>query len=93
MECIICFEEKPLELIVFFPCSHYVCIDCFQQLLNFHTRPLCPICRNLILADMPLNLQEPIQETTREPTCTRRMLITLIMSGVIGLIFGASKLL
>jgi hypothetical protein len=89
MECIICFEEKPLELIVFFPCSHFVCMDCFQQLLYFQRRPICPICRNVIMSEV-----EPIlhQETPIEPIHNRRIVLTFLLSIMMaGLIYGASR--
>ena len=39
-ECMICFEETNHFSV--FPCKHYVCKECYEQLLEHH--PQCPLC-------------------------------------------------
>ena len=39
-ECMICFEET--NHFTIFPCKHYVCSTCYEELLIKH--PYCPLC-------------------------------------------------
>lgn len=39
-ECIICFNDKPIEDFICFSCSHKVCLTCYPLMRN-----ICPVCR------------------------------------------------
>ena len=41
MECGICFEQFPSDVIKFMPCAHYLCSFCYNAL----KKQECPYCR------------------------------------------------
>ena len=41
MECGICFEKFPIDVINFFPCCHFICNFCHVSL----KKDICPYCR------------------------------------------------
>lgn len=44
-ECPICYEKFSTEQLVFVPCAHFYCYDCFQKLRRRHLDNECPMCR------------------------------------------------
>lgn len=48
-ECNVCFETTPLHTI--HPCTHQMCITCFNNMKQTITHPLCcPFCRTTMVA-------------------------------------------
>jgi hypothetical protein len=45
-ECAICFDSYTIEDRVVFDCSHSVCIQCYEKLIQ--SNPSCPFCRTQI---------------------------------------------
>lgn len=56
MECPICYENK--TNIVMFPCSHYMCTDCLNSLIDSK----CPCCRGSIENLYPINASNFIDQ-------------------------------
>ena len=48
-ECIICYEQLDKKFI--FKCSHDICIECYQKMLEYDDILKCPICRNIEKSD------------------------------------------
>lgn len=56
--CVICFETYTQETSIHFPCSHQICLVCYEKLVNQHVTVLCPLCREVV---------EIVQENPPEP--------------------------
>ena len=53
MDCPVCYECK--DNIVMFQCSHYMCTDCLNSLLNSTLNFNCHICREPIINSYDIN--------------------------------------
>ncbi len=53
MDCPICYENK--ENIVMFQCSHYICTECLNSLINTELNLTCPCCREPIVNSYDIN--------------------------------------
>ena len=42
IECLVCFDKKPIDSITFLPCIHFLCSVCYDKLKKNE----CPFCRN-----------------------------------------------
>jgi hypothetical protein len=56
--CVICFDHYTTETSIHFPCSHQICLVCYEKLINRHDILHCPLCREVV---------EIVQEITHEP--------------------------
>ena len=70
--CCICQESRQHnEDIIMFPCRHFVCVDCFYELID--KSPRCPICRGPLVGAMPLGELKVCRDAL-SVTCPMRLL-------------------
>jgi len=99
VECVICFEKVAPEHIIYFECSHFICLSCYETLLSSPKNTLCPICRMIV--DISAHTETGEREREREQlipernqlTCIRSALYSFCLISIItlGLIFSSLK--
>jgi hypothetical protein len=70
--CVICFEPYTIETSIRFPCSHQICLVCYEKLINRHHTLPCPLCRQVveIVQQIPHEPEERIRIDTPISMCT-----------------------
>lgn len=77
-ECTICYETRSLEDEVVLPCTHTLCVICYESILN--NRPRCPYCRYEIEPDY--------KEEHDEIDPYDLLLVDRVMATIISLLWG-----